>query len=92
MPVGDTVLETSVGRMSDGKWCWRARGAGVVEFCHTYAPLGSPGIAPDGWFYYGPFRSERAAKRDCDHFERAFMEARYPDVEVTDAPDPRSLN
>jgi hypothetical protein len=92
MKIGDTMLETAVGRMSDGKWCWRARGAGVAEFCRTYEPDWPLPDSPDGWFYVGPYRSKRAATRDCEEFERDFMEARYPDCAITEAPDPQSLN
>jgi hypothetical protein len=82
---GDTVLEVNVGRLSNGQWSWRARGVGVAEFCPVFIKP-----SPDGWFYFGPFRSERAAIRDSEKFERAFMRARG--VEVEDAPDPRSMN
>jgi hypothetical protein len=100
MQEGDTMLETSVGRMSDGRWCWRARGAGVEEFCRTIELQWGDGnmeaisdaIDDDGWFHAGPYRSKRAATRACEEFERDFMEARYPDCEITDAPDPQSLN
>jgi hypothetical protein len=94
MSVGDKILETEIGRSENGKWCWRARGVGVAEFFHaySYALPGWRGVDPEGWAYVGPFRSKHAARCDCDRFEREYMEALYPDVEVTEAPDPRSLN
>jgi hypothetical protein len=89
---GDTLLETAVGRMSDGTWTWRARGPRVAAFGRVYAPIGAPGIAPDGWLYVGPFRTRRAAMRDVKAFERGFMKTCHPNVDVEPAPDPRSLN
>ena len=29
---GDLLIETGIGRMRDGCWCWRARGAGLADF------------------------------------------------------------
>jgi hypothetical protein len=89
---GGTLLETAIGRMSDGMWLWRARGPRVAEFSHVYLAIGAPGVAPDGWLYVGPFRTRRAAMRDSKAFERGFMRACHPNVDVKPAPDPRSLN
>ena len=38
---GDLLIETGIGRMRDGCWCWRARGAGLSDFL----PYLRPGLA-----------------------------------------------
>ena len=94
MKEGDMLFESSVGKTLDGKWWWRARGLYVVEFCRTYTPEWQD--VPDGHFpVVGPYKSERAATRDLDLFEKAyqeFLQTKFPDLEFEDAPDPRSLN
>jgi hypothetical protein len=88
MQEAEKLFEIDVGRLPDSQYCWRARGVGMAEFCRTYEPNWPPIDDPEGW----PYRSERAVTRDSKRFERAFMQARYPDREIVDAPDPRSLH
>jgi hypothetical protein len=92
MQEAEKLFEIDVGRLPDSQYCWRARGVGMAEFCRTYEPNWPPIDDPEGWIYVGPYRSERAVTRDSKRFERAFMQARYPDREIVDAPDPRSLH
>jgi hypothetical protein len=87
--IGETMLEVEVGMIvEDGRFVWRARGYRLDEFLHTQNPDATP--HDDGWFYTGPFPSESAAERDREMFERAYFE--FLDIEVEDAPDPRSLH
>jgi hypothetical protein len=87
---GDMLLETGIGRLSDGSFAWRAKGERVVEFYQMKNDL-KPELQ-DGWLICGPFKTEKAAERNLRDFERDYMEWAHPNVEVSDAPDPRSLN
>jgi len=90
MKEGDTVLETKVGRYRPtGEWFWYARGPGLGEHLAKHAPNLLP-VAPDGSICVGPFKNERAALRDLEEFERNFFERE--EIEVKDAPDPRTLH
>ena len=86
---GDTLLETAVGQMLDGSFVWRARGKRVKDF---YEKTQGPMSLQDGWLICGPFKTEKAAIRSLNHFERDHMEWAFPNMEVRDAPNPQSLN
>jgi hypothetical protein len=43
----------------------------------------------------GPFKTKRAAEHDLEEFEgefKDFLQTEFPDLEIYDAPDPRSLS
>jgi len=87
---GDVAFEAGIGRSLDGRFCWRARGYRVSEFARVYEPAWPPLDDPDEWLMVGPFKTARAAERNLEKFERAYYE--FAEIEVVDAPDPRTLS
>ena len=93
-----TLFESAIGRIEqeNGRkgWAWRAKGYGVEKFCQTHRPDWLP-LDADGWLAVGPFKTERAALRDLEEFEsefQEFLQTEFRDLEIEDAPDPRTLS
>jgi len=88
---GDTIFETGIGRLSNGSFAWRAKGERVAEFYQKQQGGQKPELQ-GGWLFCGPFKTEKVAERTLRRFERGYMAWAHPAMEVSEAPDPRSLN
>lgn len=88
---GIGVYELGNGRK---EWFWRARSHHLERFCQTHRPDWLPLDADDS-IGVGPFKTKRAAEHDLEEFEgefKDFLQTEFPDLEIYDAPDPRSLS
>jgi hypothetical protein len=86
----DTIFETGIGQLFDGSFAFRVKGERVAEF---YQMQGGPKAElQDGWLICGPFKTEKAAARNLRDFARDYLAWAYPNLEVSEAPDPQSLN
>jgi hypothetical protein len=96
--VDDAVFECGIGvyELANGRkeWFWRAKGPYLEKFCQTHESDWLPLDADDS-LGLGPFKTKQAAERALEEFKREFrdfLETEFPDLEINDAPDPRSLS
>jgi hypothetical protein len=98
MEACDILFECCVIRGHSGLhgkrvWGFGVHGPGVEKFCRAR----DPGWLSDddGWRWIGPYKTERAARRDLKKTEaviKEFLQEEFPGLEFKDAPDPRTLS
>jgi hypothetical protein len=57
--------------MKLGEWCWAARGRDLPEFFRSCDPSYAP--TSTGWFLFGPYTTEGAARRELREFVDEFF-------------------
>jgi hypothetical protein len=64
-------FETGVAQCDTGEWCWAARGRDLPEFFRSCDPSYAP--TSTGWFLFGPYTTEGAARRELREFVDEFF-------------------
>jgi hypothetical protein len=71
MQEAKTSFETGVAQCDTGEWCWAARGRDLAEFFRSCDPSYAP--TSTGWFVFGPYTTEGAARRELREFVDEFF-------------------
>src|SRR5436309_15750614 len=71
MQQAKTSFETGVAQCDTGEWCWAARGRDLPEFFRSCDPSYVP--TSTGWFVFGPYTTEGAARRELREFVDEFF-------------------
>jgi hypothetical protein len=79
-------FETGVAQCDTGEWCWAARGRDLPEFFQSCDPSYVP--TSTGWFLFGPYTTEGAARRELREFVDEFFRDAQP-AEDTSPGQPR---